>query len=283
MKRICVLLFLFLFPGTTCANDTMDVWTTSPWLALIARFIGGVYIEVRPVMAWKEDNVAVRLVHARDVPFGAHILCLDGDDLRELGFSFSDWKQARQLYDFLPFPPNETDSYLSDPSVLPFVAQRLLIALSEWDQMHYSYFQRRLAEFQTRLESTVIVGRKMLAGTRVVDLTGCSTQFLRAAGCVLEKPEPASLDLWSKGDGKEELLSYISEKIRTNRLPVFDDVTSTAVRGVLASIPGVARLSRPAIAQDILLSFYDRYLYLWNMTGRGKSEISSSKGKEPKR
>lgn len=283
MKRVFVLLFLLFFPGTVCANDTMDVWTTSPWLALVARFIGGVYVQVRPVTAWKEDAVVVRLVQARDVPFGAHILCLDGDDLREHGFSFSDWKQARQLYDFLPFPQDETDSYLSDPSVLPFVAQRLLIALSGWDQTHYSYFQRRLAEFQTRLESTVIVGRKMLAGTRVVDLTGCSTQFLKAASCVLEKPAPASLDLWSKGEGKEELLSYISEKIRTDRLPVVDDLTSAAIRGVLASIPGVARLSRPAIDQDILLSFYDRYLYLWNMTGRGKSEISSSKGKEPKR
>ena len=29
-----------------------DVWTTSPWLTLVTRFIGGVYVQVNPIETW---------------------------------------------------------------------------------------------------------------------------------------------------------------------------------------------------------------------------------------
>ncbi len=284
MKRLTVLLLLF-FPLSVpvSADERWDIWTTSPWIALLARFIGGVYVEVRPLSAWNDAGTIVRLVQRQDVPFSARILCLDGADLKEHGFSPSDWKETHCLYDFLPFPREEIDSYLSDPSVLPFVAQRLLIVVSKWDQTHYAYFQRRLAEFQTRLESTVIVGRKMLSGTRMVDITGSSSQFLKAAACVLERPHPASLDLWSRGEAKEDLLAFVADRIKSDSLPVIDDSTPIALREALSTVQGVAKIGRPLMDQDILLSFYDRYLSLWNMTSRGKKETSSVKGKESKR
>ncbi|MBQ6435553.1 MAG: hypothetical protein IJJ09_06095, partial [Synergistaceae bacterium] len=75
-----------------------------------------------------------------------------------------------------------------DPSVIPFVAQRILTALSEWDSQNYPYYQRKLAEFQARLSGSVLVGQ-VLKDITVCDMGESFGILLKAAVCKIERPE----------------------------------------------------------------------------------------------
>lgn len=52
--------------------------------------------------------------------------------------------------------------------------------IAETDSKHYSFYQRRLAEFQSRIESTVDIGRYLLEN-QDTDLTGAEGAWIRAA------------------------------------------------------------------------------------------------------
>ena len=83
----------------------------------------------------------------------------------------------RALYRPFPIEADRIDAALSDPSVLPFVAQRILTVLADWDPANYPYYQRRLAEFQARLSGSVLAGRQILRDIPVYNLTGYNGSY----------------------------------------------------------------------------------------------------------
>lgn len=241
-----------------------DVFSSSPWLAMVTRFIGGVYVSVKPVQEWNSDGETVRRIRPRDVPQGAKIIALDEAEAFALGLQKNRHENLFLLYNKVPFDRERSDFFFSDPSVLPFIAQRVLTALSQFDPLNYAYFQRRLSEFQTRLDSTVLVGRQLLGGYPVFDLTGGFTSLLSAAGCEMLPSDRVRKEQWNKGEDIAGLVSQAEEAIKSMIPVVLDGSSAKPVRDALKGNRNILFLGRPNPDQDLLLFFHDQYLLLWN-------------------
>ncbi|MDI9370497.1 MAG: hypothetical protein QM446_06200 [Synergistota bacterium] len=241
-----------------------DVWTTSPWLALVTRFIGGVFVTVHPVEDWNDDGEPVCKVKANKISREARLIALDVAEASRLGFNEKEWDDLVFLYKKAPFDKEEADLFFTDPSALPFIAQRVFTVLSQFDPENYSYYQRRLSEFQTRLDSTVIVGRRLLGGLSLIYLGGSYSRMLTAAGCsMIPVNEEVELS-WSRGEGLDRLASLLEDSRRNKILVVADVPPLKKVRESLKNNKDILFLERPALDQDMLLFFHGQYILLWN-------------------
>ena len=122
-------------------------------------------LSILPLLEWNPNGDAVPAARGRtlrSLSRDARIMALDSDDAHRVRLDAGKFSNFRALY--LPFPIEapQIDAVLSDPSVLPFVAQRVLTVLADWDPANYPYYQRRLAEFQARLSGSVLARRQIL-------------------------------------------------------------------------------------------------------------------------
>ena len=259
---IPLLLFFIVCPLKAWA-EKLQVTVTQPWLALIASFIGGSNVEVGSLQEWNTEGELVRTSSKtlRSLPADAHIIALDARDAANTGLKGEEFSNLRCLYAPFPIANAEMDASLSDPSVLPFVAQRLLTALSAWDPSNYPYYQRRLAEFQARLSSSVLAGQQVLRGIAVCDLTGASGTLLQAAGCKIERPGAEQLVEWSKNSAA--FRDFLRIKREEGVTVIADGATLRPLRRALAGQTGVFFLQRPPLTQDYPAFLHEQYISLW--------------------
>lgn len=254
----------FFSSSPAFSANSWEIYASSPWLALITRFIGGVNVTVKPIQEWNKDGVAVRKIASKNIKSDAQIVALDKGEAASLGLDGTKYPGLFILYGTVPFNRGRLDYHFSDPSVLPFVAQRVLTALSQIDPGNYSYYQRRLSEFQTRLDSTVLVGRQLLKGYPVLDLTGGFYNLLSAAGCVILPEDRGEKEKWSRGEDLESLITRVKDAVK-ERVPVIVDLsTPKAIRDALKENKEVLTLGRPGGEEDFILFFHDQFLLLWN-------------------
>ncbi|MBP9027671.1 MAG: hypothetical protein KBF46_00275 [Aminivibrio sp.] len=254
-------LFLLLVPASPA--HSWELYVSSPWLSTIARFIGGVNVSVKAVQEWNEEGIPIRKIRSRNIPANSRIVALDAFEATSLGLDEKRFTGLFMLYGTVPFDRTRADYHFSDPSVLPFIAQRVLTALSQFDPGNYSYYQRRLSEFQTRLDSTVLVGRQLLKDYPVFDLSGGFSSMLSAAGCTL-LPGDEKVKTWSRGEDLQSLQAAVSDAVK-RRIPVIvDPSTPKPVREALKGNKDVLFQGRPGQEQDLLLFFHDQFLLLWN-------------------
>ena len=259
---------VLLSAGRACAG-VLNVTVTSPWLAILVNFIGGVNVNVTSIQEWNDDGELVRRIRARNLqslPAESLVMAFDYRDAKGLGLPLEQYKNYRALYNQMPLEENKLDASMSDPSVIPFIAQRVLTILADWDPSNYPYYQRRLAEFQARLYSTTLAGRQMLKGERVYDLTGHSGAFLQAAGCKLTRPSDEEWAAWSAWRNIGQLTSTVSRMVEERTVVVMDYSTPRAIRSVLSSNRAVFLIPRPRINQDYPAFLHDQYLSLWSRT-----------------
>ena len=257
-KFTALILGILLLAGAGSADDKLNVAVTHPWLALLASFIGGPEVNVTPIRVWNDRGdlvMADRGRVLREIPFGSKIIALDENDAGDSGIKSPEKYTVKYLYS--PFPVAE--SSLFDPSVIPFVAQRVLTALSEWDAQNYPYYQRRLAEFQARLSSSILVGQ-VLKDMNIADLSGSSGILLRAAGCKVERPE--GLELWQKGNFSG-LREYLDDARNRGAAVVIDDDTPPALRRYLSGRADVYKWERPSLETDYPTFLHEQYISLW--------------------
>ena len=257
-KFTALILGILLLAGAGSADDKLNVAVTHPWLALLASFIGGPEVNVTPIRVWNDRGdlvMADRGRVLREIPFGSKIIALDENDAGDSGIKSPEKYTVKYLYS--PFPVAE--SSLFDPSVIPFVAQRVLTALSEWDSQNYPYYQRRLAEFQARLSSSILVGQ-VLKDMNIADLSGSSGILLRAAGCKVERPE--GLELWQKGNFSG-LREYLDDARNRGAAVVIDDDTPPALRRYLSGRADVYKWERPSLETDYPTFLHEQYISLW--------------------
>ena len=266
--KLIILCLVLLFAGQGKADaDVLNITVTSPWLAILVNFIGGRNTNVTPIQDWNDSGELVRRIGARNLqslPVEALILAFDYNDAREIGLPFDRHTNSRFLYNRMPLDSNNIDAYMSDPSVIPFIAQRVLIALAAWDPSNYPYYQRRLAEFQARLQSTTLAGRQMLKGQQIFDLTGHSSTLLMAARCVLIRPSDEEWAAWSAQREIRQLTDTVSRMTAERVITVMDHSTPRAIRNALSSDPAVFLIPRPRANQDYLAFLHDLYLSLWS-------------------
>lgn len=258
-RIIPAILGIFLLTaGAGFADDKLNVAVSHPWLALLASFIGGPEVNVTPIRIWNANGdlvMAERGKILRELPEGTKIIALDENDAQSAGIKSPGKFTVKHLYS--PFPVSTNSLY--DPSVIPFVAQRVLTALSEWDAQNYPYYQRRLAEFQARLSSSILVGQ-VLKDTNIADFSGSSGILLRAAGCKVERPE--GLEVWQKGNFSG-LREYLDEARTKGVAVIIDDDTPAALRRYLNGRADVYKWERPSLETDYPTFLHEQYISLW--------------------
>ncbi len=262
-KRFLFLFFLGFFLLRASSAFAWEVWTTTPWLALVSRFIGGVFVAVRPIEFWAEDGQVVRKVQNRAIPKDSRIIALDTEEASRLGLNQKEWMSLALLYRTAPFDKKRLDYFFADPSSLPFIAQKVFTVLSHFDPANYPYYQRRLSEFQTRLDSTVIVGRRLLSGSAFIYIGGDFSGMLTAAGCSMESRDESLNTLWEQGKELDLLFALLEDALK-RRIPVIVDTSSKKLKEALRNNKEILFLGKPALDQDILLFFHDQYIFLWN-------------------
>jgi hypothetical protein len=254
--------------GTVPARaDTLEIIVTSPWLTLLVNFIGGVNVKVTSIQEWNEEGELIRRIRARSLqslPPETLLMAFDYRDARGLGLPFERYVNYRPLYAQLPLDENKIDAALLDPSVIPFVAQRVLTVLAGWDPANYPYYQKRLAEFQARLYSTTLAGRQILKDQAVYDLTGQSGALLQAAGCRLIRPSEADWAAWSAWKEMEKLTALVSRLLEEKTAVVMDYSTPKAIRSYLGTNPNVFLIARPRVEHDYPSFLHDQYISLWS-------------------
>ena len=239
-------------------DDKLNIAACHPWLALLVSFIGGPEVNVIPIRIWNDNGDLVinnRGKILREVPDNSKVIALDEADAKASGIDGRRKFAVKCLYS--PFPADVKSLY--DPSVIPFVAQRVLTALSEWDTQNYPYYQRRLAEFQARMSSSVLVGQ-VLKDVVVCDLSGSAGILLQAAGCKILRP--SEREQWEQGNfaGLREYLDGNKAKgINT----LIDDDTPPALRKYLAGRSDVFRWERPSLERDYPSFLHEQYISLW--------------------
>ena len=265
LRLLLLFSFLLTLPFRAGA-EALDVVVTLPWLALLTSFIGGPNVAVVPLLEWNPNGDAVPAARGRtlrSLSKDARVMALDSDDAHRVRLDAGKFSNFRALY--LPFPIEapQIDAALSDPSVLPFVAQRVLTVLADWDPANYPYYQRRLAEFQARLSGSVLAGRQILRDIPVYDLTGYSGALLEAAGCRIERPASADWAAWSRGKEQELLIQELDRRKEGKVTAVMDGGTPKALRRLLESRPEVFSFGRPPLSQDYPAFLHDQYISLW--------------------
>ncbi|MDR1875007.1 MAG: hypothetical protein LBQ90_08370 [Synergistaceae bacterium] len=266
-RALLLAVLVFVFAAEAQAAAVLNVTVTSPWLALLVNFIGGVNVKVTSIQEWNDDGELVRRIRARNLqslPSDTPLIAFDFRDARGLGLPFEQYKNYRSLYAELPLAEDKIDASLSDPSVVPFIAQRVLTVLASWDPGNYPYYQRRLAELQARLYSSILAGRQMLKDQAVYDLTGYSNALLQAVGCRLVRPSPEEWAAWSEWKEISQLMAIVSRQAENRIAVVIDYSTPKAIRSSLASNPAVFLFGRPKIDQDYPAFLHDQYISLWS-------------------
>ena len=285
MKRfraflVVPLMFMLLLQAHPA--QAWEVWTTSPWLALVTRFIGGVFVTVHPIETWNAEGETVRKEQINKIKKQSRIVAIDVADASRLGLKSPDWEELAFLYQRAPFAKDEADHFFSDPSALPFIAQRVFSVLSQFDPDNYSYYQRRLSEFQTRLDSTVIVGRSLLAELPLLYIGGSFSGMLTAAGCTLLPVDEEVKDSWSRGEELERIHS-LAEVLKRKKILLLSDISpQKKVRDSLKNNKNILFLERPTLDQDLLLFFHGQYILLWNrVAALSQPDPAPSKIKKP--
>ncbi len=253
LGALCLLAF---FSSVCAASQARELWCASPWLASIARFIGGSYTEVKPLAGWDAQG---KIVSQRKTPPAGTILALDPIDAQMRGLK-ADSPRVRLLYKKLPFPLGQRDAIFFDPSTLPFVAQRILNVLSSLDPENYGFYQRRLAEFQSRMESTIEVGRHLLPTSKILDLTGTVSPWIGASMEGVVRP-PQDLWLsWTRGENLEALKSAVAEAVTRKWILLLDPWTPRAVASACEGVPRAVLLPAPEPNEEFFS--YLQHLYL---------------------
>lgn len=243
---------------------TVDV--TLPWLSEMARFIVGSTMQVRPLTAWDAQKGTKAL---RRVEKDALIIALDPKDGARHGVT-KGRKGLHMLYDNLPLPDARRNALPFDPSILPFLSQRLLIALSEISPENYPFYQRRLAEFQSRMESTREVGRSLIRDVGILDLSGAVNPWVAAAAGNCVRPPDELWRAWSQGARLPELTLAAKEAEKRGWWILLDGWTPAPIRSRIMGAHRNVFIDLPPPNMDFFDYLHDIYLKIWSASTKAK-------------
>ena len=161
---ILILIFLALNSAnlafsSEADNNIINIAAVNPWVAVITSFIGGTNVHVTSIYDFN-----FKLNNNLDLNNLDKVIAIDADDAGKMNIKLKNGAEVWYLFKDLSL---NIEAAVLDPSMTPFVAQKIMTALATWDASNYNYYQRRLAEFQTRLSSSVLVGKQLLNGSKI--------------------------------------------------------------------------------------------------------------------
>lgn len=236
------------------AQQRVKIAVTSQLLREVASFVCGDQAVVRSLSVM-DENGRERLVSrpAR----GEIIIAFDAADAARHRISAKN-KNLRLLFDKVHVTEAELRGAFFDPAMLPFVAQEVMKAVSTIDPESYAYYQRRLAEFQSRIDSAIGVGRHMLAGSgaKMLDLTGAEGVWIRSSISGVVRPPDEVWNGWLAGD-ETALRAALDEAARRGWLLLLDPWTPETIRAAAVAYQNRLTLAAPAGEEDIFVFFHD--------------------------
>ena len=257
------LLLFFLNPAEAIAANFA---VTSPWIGFIASFIAGDTKNVRYLSSWDSNGNVVKTSSPTPSEI---IIAIDAKDAEN--FRVKKNKNLRLLYDELRMTKEQFYSACFDPAMLPFIAQSVMKIMAEEDKVRYTYFQRRLAEFQSKIESTIDSGRHLLMNTKILDITGAEGTLLRSSLSGAVRPPSAVWEGWKAGDTKA-LKAALDEAQRRNWLILMDPWTPEAIRSSAILYEYRLTLPPPSKDQDYFVFLHEIFLVVWNKTKNVKTK-----------
>lgn len=231
----------------------------------MSRFIVGTTIQIVPLTVWTDSGT---LKNLRKLDPNMPVISLDPRDASTHGIK-SDAKNLFLLYKNLPVRDMKRGALPYDPSVLPFMSQRLLTVISELAPDNYPFYQRRLAEFQSRMESTIEVGRSLVKSVKLLDLTGAASPWIQAAVEAAVRPPDNIWASWTGGVRMDELKLAIDEANRRGWWIVLDAWTPAPIRAAVMGVHKNIHIDSPTTADyDFFTYLHDIYLKIWSATTR---------------
>ena len=254
---LCAVLVGLLPPsGILHAAETGQVVHASlPWLASMASFIVGPTIKIQSVSAW---NASGELRVSRRPPNDSIVIALDPLDASRLGLVRGE-AVLYLLYENLPIEASSRGTLAFNPSVLPFLSQRLLKILCELNPDNYSFYQRRMAEFQSRLESAVEVGRSLIHDTPILDLTGAISPWLRAASGKVVRPPDELWTAWIGNTRTPDLTLAVKEAESRGWWILVDAWTPAQIKTRISSPAKIISVPPPGNEYDFFIYLHDIY------------------------
>ena len=120
----------------------------------------------------------------------------------------------------------EYDYY--DPAKIPFITLTVMKAISTNDKKNYPHYQKRLAIYQSILDSTLQVWKKNLKHIAILDLTVHTGGILATGTERLVKPPKEVKEAWKNGD-LAHLQATIEQANLRGLLVVTDFATDPAI------------------------------------------------------
>ncbi len=258
------LLMLLFLPAAASAENFA---ATSPWIGFIASFIAGDAKNVRYLSNWDSSGNVIKTSSPRS---GEIIIAIDAKDAENFRIKKNN-KYLRLLYYDLPMTKEQMQSAFFDPAMLPFLAQSVMKIMSEEDKDRYTYYQRRLAEFQSKIESTIDIGRHLLGDTKMLDITGAEGTWIRSSISGAVRPPGTVWEGWKAGDTKA-LKAALDEAARRNWLILLDPWTPEIIRSAAVGYENRLTLPPPSKDRDYFVFLHDIFLAIWNKTKNVKTK-----------
>ncbi len=252
------LLFVFVSAAgaerASAAPRRVKIAVTSPWIFEAASFIGGARASVRSLSVLGEDG-RERLV-ARPAR-GEVIIAADASDAARHKVNMKN-AGLRLLFDNVQVTEEKLRRAFFDPATLPFIAQEIMKVVSQIDPESYAYYQRRLAEFQSRIDSARGVGRHLAedGALKALDLTGAEGVWVCSALSGVVRPPDEVWKGWLDG-GEAELKAALDEASRRGWLLLFDVWTPDTIRHAAAAYPNRLTLPPPSSSGDVFVFLHE--------------------------
>ncbi len=260
-KAVFILLLLINLCIMSAAAYAADFAVTSPWIGAIAAFIGGDKVHVRYLSVWNESGKVVPIGRPRSSEI---VIALDADDAAKFRISRKA-KNLRLLYETLPMTDVQLRSAFFDPAILPFIAQNIMKIMADDDKKRYAFYQRRLAEFQSRVESTIDIGRHLLGSAKILDVTGAQGTWIRSAVRGAVRPPQQVWNAWLSGDSAAMKAAF-DEAQKRKWLILLDPWTPEQIRSAAAAYDNRMTLAPPVSDMEYFVYLHEIFLSVWNKT-----------------
>jgi len=230
---------------------------------MITSFIGGVHVDVGSLSFREGEN----MVLSNDLNLSQgdiHIIALDLKEAGSLRFRDDNNTTIHFLYKNIPVSRDSINSLFYDPAALPFIGQKVMNVLAELQPFHYPYFQRKLAEFRTRLQSTVLVGRKLLEGVKIFNVSMHGKYLLQAAGCEIKDVPENFFEMIESPESLDYYTEIFSQSQKNGLLAIADVWTPEPIKNLIQEDNYGIILPEPRLENEIILYLHQQYLSVWD-------------------
>ncbi len=249
-----------------------QIWVSNPWIYFITSFVGGEELYVHSLFDWEGSSFCSEKT---SLPSGSIIIALEKKEAEEIPMAY-ELQNLRCLFSEVPSLRGKTNPMHLDPPTMSLLGQKVLITLSSLFPEHYLYFQRNLAEFESRLESTVDMGRKMLRSVGIVNFSGSYALWIRAAAFQEIRPSQGKMPQLLKEEGHTLLMQTLETSLRKGHVVVTDESMPVEFQKIIEEQKNGIVLPLPHFKEpqgDFFLFLYEQYLNILNKYNKIHREV----------